>query len=340
MPGAQPLSIKIDQIIQACHPQLRSALGKICQEPYEVTTEEQLLKFRERTNGSNAESVLNEYHARYTDSHLEHFDWSFEREGYTIDLTIFRPSGDGPVGGRPWVYYIHGGGLIFGTRWSGMTTIIPLIHDHNAICVTVEYRLAPEWKAPTQLEDCYHGLVEVWKQRESFRINDRLLLVGRSAGANLAVGVALRLRDSQDEEKPQICGQMLSFPMLDHTSKMASEIFSHSPAWPSCNSEIAWPQYLGGEKETVTIYTVPGSAGVQDLVDLPPTLIDIAEVDCLSIEAQHFGEKLKAAKNAVIIILWKGLFHCGDWALQGRQDLYHAELQSRSVWAGRCLRDS
>ncbi|KUL81828.1 hypothetical protein ZTR_09042 [Talaromyces verruculosus] len=331
---------KIDQAFDACHPELRPVLEKIRQGLYEVTTEEQLRKFRERTERSNAESVLNEYHTRYPNSRLVHNEWSFNREGYTINLSIFRPSGDGPVGGRPCIYYIHGGGFISGNRWSGMTTIIPLIHNHNAICVTVEYRLAPEWKAPTQLKDCYHGLVEVWKQRESLGINDRLLLVGRSAGANLAAGVGLRVRDSQDQGKPRICGQILSFPMLDHTSTMASEKFSDSPAWPLCNNRFAWAQYLGDEEENVTIYTVPGIAAAQDLCDWPPTLVEYAHVDCLSTEAHHVGEKLEAAGNDVELIPWEGLFHCGDWALQRRQDLYQAELQSRSEWAGRCFRGS
>jgi hypothetical protein len=67
-------TIETDQIIQACHPQLRPALEKIRQGPYQVTTDEQLPKFRDGTNGSNAESVLNEFHARYIDSHLEHLE--------------------------------------------------------------------------------------------------------------------------------------------------------------------------------------------------------------------------------------------------------------------------
>ncbi|OKL55286.1 hypothetical protein UA08_09437 [Talaromyces atroroseus] len=333
-------NIKVDKIIEACEPQLRPALETIRQQQYKVTTREQLARVRERTTESNAKSILDAYHARYPGSHLERVEWSFERQGHIIGLTIFRPPDDGTAGGRPCVYYIHGGGFIFGNRWSGIATIIHLIHDHNAICVTVEYRLAPEWNAPTSLEDCYHGLVQVWKQRESFGINDRLLLVGRSAGANLAAGVALRVRDSQDQGKPRICGQILSFPMLDHTSTMASEKFSESPAWPLCNNRFAWAQYLGDEEENVTIYTVPGIAAAQDLCDWPRTLVEYAHVDCLSTEAHHFGEKLEAAGNDVEIIPWEGLFHCGDWTLQGRQDLYHAELQSRSEWAGRCFRDS
>jgi acetyl esterase/lipase len=215
-----------------------------------------------------------------------------------------------------------------------MRTIIPLIHEYKAICVTVEYRLAPEWKAPTQLEDCYHGLIEAWKQRKAFGINDRLLLVGRSAGANLAAGVALHVRDSKDEEKPRICGQILSFPMLDHTSTTASEKFSDSPAWPICNNQFAWSQYLG-DKENVTIYTVPGIAQVQDLHDCPPTLVEIADIDCLGTEARQFGDRLKEAGNDVEINSWEKFFHCGDWALSDRQDLYQDELQFRLVWVGR-----
>lgn len=134
---------------------------------------------------------------------------SFECDGHTIDLSIFRPSGGGLESGRPCIYFIHGGGFTSGDRWSGMRTIIPWIHDHNAICVTVEYRLASEWKALAQLNDCYHGLVEVWKRRVSLGISDRLHVVGRSAGANLAVGATLRIRDSKDDEKPQICGLLI-----------------------------------------------------------------------------------------------------------------------------------
>lgn len=261
-----------------------------------------------------------------------------ECEGHKIDLSIFCPSGDGPVGGRPCLYYIHGGGFVSGNPGSGMTTMFPLIHDHDAMCVSVKYRLASGWRAPAPLDDCYHGLVEVWKQRETLGINDRLLLVGRSAGANLAVGVALLVRDSKTKEKPRICGQMLSCPMLDHTSRMALEKFPFSPAWTQEECARSWSQYLGDE--AVTIYTVPYTACAQDLRGLPRTLIDVADVDCLGTEARKFGGLLKEAGNDVKINTWEGLFHCGDWALLGRQDLYQAELQFRSVWVGRCFRDS
>ncbi|EED20955.1 lipase/esterase, putative [Talaromyces stipitatus ATCC 10500] len=307
----------IDEAVQACHPRLRSALEEICQRPYEVTTKEQLQEYRDAATGYNAKSFLKEYHAQYA-ANLEHVEWSFERDGYIINLTIFRPSDDSPVGSRPCFYYIHGGGFVSGDPLSGMRTIIPLIHNHKALVATVKYRLAPEWKAPTQLEDCYYGLLEVWKERKALGINDRVLLVGRSAGANLAVGVALRVRDSQDEEKPRICGQMLYNPMLDHTSRMALKEFSYSPAHTQKNGKFFWSCYLGDEKESVTIYTVPYTAAVQDLVGLPRTLIDIAEVDCLSTEARDFGDRLKAAGNDVKINSWKGLFHCGDRTLQAQ----------------------
>jgi acetyl esterase/lipase len=329
----------IDQAIQACHPQLRPALKEIRHGPYEVTTEEQLQGYRDAATGYNVESFLKEYHAQYA-ADLEHMEWSFEREGYTINLTIFRPSDDSPVGGRPCFYYIHGGGYVSGDPLSGMGTIIPLIHDHKALVVTVKYRLAPEWKAPTQVEDCYYGLLEVWKQRKAFGMNDRVLLVGRSAGANLAVGVALRVRDSRDEEKPQICGQMLYNPMLDHTSTMALKEFSYSPAHTQKNGIFFWSCYLGDEKESVTIYTVPYTAAVQDLVGLPRTLIDIAEVDCLSGEARHFGDRLKEAGNDAKINPWKGLFHCGDRAFQSQHDLFPANFQLRSAWVRGSLCDS
>ncbi|CRG86372.1 hypothetical protein PISL3812_03378 [Talaromyces islandicus] len=221
----------------------------------------------------------------------------------------------------------------------GIAAVLPymkrIIHGYNT-STTQARRLHFVWQVETLGTQIV--TVEVWEQRESLGINDRLLLVGRSAGANLAAGVALRVRDSQDQGKPRICGQILSFPMLDHTSTMASEKFSDSPAWPLCNNRFAWAQYLGDEEENVTISTIPGIAAAQDLCDWPRTLVEYAHVDCLSTEAHHFGEKLEAAGNDVEIIPWEGLFHCDRNGLGVAFEIRSDHFVGRDEFVAVCLR--
>lgn len=65
-------------------------------------------------------------------------------EDHMIDLSIFCPSGDSPVSSHLCLYYIYGGGFVSGNPGSGMTTMFPLIHDHDIICVSVNYYLTSE----------------------------------------------------------------------------------------------------------------------------------------------------------------------------------------------------
>jgi acetyl esterase/lipase len=117
------------------------------------------------------------------------------------------------TGRGPGIYYLHPGALMFGDRFLGLGHVIDWIEDFDAVCVTVEYRLAPEYPDPYPVEDGYAGLA--WTSANAAELGidpDRLVVMGSSAGGGVAAGAVLLARDRQG---PAIKGQMLLYPMLD-----------------------------------------------------------------------------------------------------------------------------
>jgi hypothetical protein len=62
--------------------------------------------------------------------------------------------------------------MVIGDRFLGMREVLGWVEEFDAVCVSVEYRLAPEFPDPYPVEDCYAGLVgrqSMWMSWESTR---------------------------------------------------------------------------------------------------------------------------------------------------------------------------
>ncbi|KAI9371745.1 Alpha/Beta hydrolase protein [Aspergillus egyptiacus] len=127
-------------------------------------------------------------------------------------LRLYTPPGstntntaDKPVG-----VYIHGGGWAMGSV-DQEDAICRLISKHHGMTlVSVSYRLAPEYKYPTALDDC----VDAASWAVSNLHASSVVLIGASAGGNLAFGVALKLIDQGHGE--QIAGVVALVPVTVH----------------------------------------------------------------------------------------------------------------------------
>ena len=105
-------------------------------------------------------------------------------------------------GKEPTVLYLHGGGFVVGG-----------LHSHDGVCadirgatsltvVSVDYRLAPEHLHPAAFDDAC-------AVARALAAQGPLILVGDSAGANLAAATCHAMRGN-----PQIKGQVLIYPGL------------------------------------------------------------------------------------------------------------------------------
>ncbi|GGB37580.1 esterase [Lentibacillus populi] len=89
----------------------------------------------------------------------------------------------------PLVVYIHGGGLIWGSRNDIMEEQVSLYNQGGFNVCSVDYRLAPEAKLPQIAEDIRDALIwlkERGKDEYDFD-QDRIAVIGSSAGGFLAL---------------------------------------------------------------------------------------------------------------------------------------------------------
>ena len=108
-------------------------------------------------------------------------------EGLQLVLDIHRPAADGKY---PVLLQIHGGAWQRGSR-SDDETFARYFANRGYVVIAVEYRLAPRWTWPAQLEDVRSALTWI-RTNESTHGGDadRIAIVGRSAGGQLALVAA------------------------------------------------------------------------------------------------------------------------------------------------------
>jgi acetyl esterase/lipase len=135
---------------------------------------------------------------------------------------------------------------------------------------------------------------------------DNIGLMGASAGGGLALATALMLRDRLG---PSLKYLLPIYPMIDDRHETAS---SHEVIdigiWDRAGSIEAWGWYLGDSEPDA--YAAPARA--EDLSRLPPTYIDVGDLDLFRDEDIDIAQRLSAAGVPVEFHLWTGAFHASE----------------------------
>jgi acetyl esterase len=202
-----------------------------------------------------------------------------------------------PAGGV--VAYFHGGGWAVGSIESFDTVCRALANASGATVASVGYRLAPEHPFPAALEDCVaatRGLAERHP-------GEPVAVAGDSAGGNLALGVARRLRDG-------LRAMALVYPVCDAGLNTPSyRDFKDRYGLTAEGMRRYWNLYLG-DTDGMQPDTSPLRA--DDLAGLPPTYVLTAEFDVLRDEGEAMVGKLREAGVDVRHRRFEGTIH-GFW---------------------------
>ena len=219
-----------------------------------------------------------------------------------IKLRIYEPAGRG-VELLPCGLYFHGGGYVFGSVLRQNDLCVRMAKNVGMMVISVEYRLAPEYKAPAPLEDAYEALVWLDKNGSSIGADpSRIAITGMSAGGGITAALALMTRDRKGP-KPVL--QVPLYAMLDCRADSVSQkaVTSHK-VWCYDYSKIGWGAYLDGEADC---YTSPALA--EDLSGLPPVFSYIGTVDPLLDENIEYWTRLIRAGVPVEYHIFPGCYH-------------------------------
>ncbi len=129
------------------------------------------------------------------------------REGLTYgpnernDLDLFLPKDEGK-GLRPAVIVIHGGAWRAGDKRQ-LRSLAELFARRGYVAAAINYRLAPKWSYPAQLDDCQRAVRWLRKRAEEFRVDPkRFGAAGASAGGHLSL--LLGTRETRDDSDPEL----------------------------------------------------------------------------------------------------------------------------------------
>ena len=169
------------------------------------------------------------------------------------------------------------------------------IADRLGIVVTsVEYRLAPEHPYPAPLDDCYAGLRWLAEHAGELGVDGtRIAIGGASAGGGLAAGLALLARDRGEVA---VCFQLLVYPMLDDRNVTPSSHAIVDPKVWNREANIAgWNAYLAGRAGADDVEPYAAPARATDLAGLPPTYINVGDLDLFLDEDVAYAQALMRA---------------------------------------------
>jgi acetyl esterase/lipase len=101
-----------------------------------------------------------------------------------MDIYFPRTMGDDPL---PIVVYVHGGGWIAGNKNTdvGQLDIVGLV-DNGYIAASIDYRLAPDYRFPAQIEDAKCAIRFLRANAEKYHLDpNKVGVFGSSAGGHL-----------------------------------------------------------------------------------------------------------------------------------------------------------
>jgi acetyl esterase len=235
---------------------------------------------------------------------IDLIDLHILKEDYNIPIRIYKPQGRSLV---PVVIYYHGGGWVKGNIETHDYVCRYIAKGSNSIVVSVGYRLAPEYKFPIGLEDCYDALVWIEKNAGTFNGDPkRIVVAGDSAGGNLATVVCLL---SKERQGPDILKQVLIYPSVDVSDTSHGSYIRYEKGYnlERQHAEACFKHYVNNESERLNPYVSPLLA--ENVSRLPSALIILGECDVLVDEGLKYAKKLKDAGVKVEYHVYKGMPH-------------------------------
>ena len=200
------------------------------------------------------------------------------------------------------ILYLHGGAFFVGSLNTHRAYLTQVAARSQMQILHVQYPLAPEYQFPDTIE----ALLRVYKDLLAQGIQAKdIILAGDCSGANLALALALRIRD---ENLPQVSGLILNSPFLDLT------LTSESIRYNAKLDALLSPKAL----DTGIEYYVPrgyerGDAKISPLFakldDLPPLFIQVGSKALLLDDAKRLHQRAEAAGVKSQLKIYTGMWH-------------------------------
>jgi len=228
-------------------------------------------------------------------------DIRIPRSQCEIPARVYTPAAGRNSGG---VVYFHGGGFVIGDVESYDPFCRALANASGSVLISVDYRLAPEHKFPTAVNDAYDSVKWVLKNVKRFGMTRGIAVAGDSAGGNLSAVCALMCRDAGLAVKAEVL--VFPFTSFDVASRSSVE---YADSLFLTRELGAWfgAQYLSRPEDALSPLFSPMLAS--DLSGVAPALVVTAEYDPLRDQGEAYADLLAKAGVMVTSLRVRGVTH-------------------------------
>ncbi len=241
-------------------------------------------------------------------------------DGTPLPARLYAPSRER----LPLLLYLHGGGFTIGG-----------IETHDSLCrqfalrsggavVSLEYRLAPEHRFPTAVEDSWAAMRWLAEHGATLGLDgSRLAVGGDSAGGTLAAVCAIHARDIG---LPLALQLPITPGTTAHADTPSHKLFGDGFLLDAVSIEWFFRQYIAPAQRTDWRFA-PLLA--EELEGVAPACVVLAECDPLVDEGIAYADRLRLAQVPVQLELYRGMTH--DFIKMGRAIPEAAQAQQAAA---------
>jgi acetyl esterase len=234
------------------------------------------------------------------------------RDGHAIPVRLYAPTLLDSAQPLPVLLYFHGGGFTVGSIATHEPLCRHLAHLAQCAVVSVDYRLAPEWKFPTAVFDAWDSLAGLRDHAEVWGLDpQRIAVGGDSAGGTLAAVTAIAARDAGWP----LSLQLLFYPgCAGHGGTNSHLRFGKGFLLEDAHIDYFFGHYLRGADDRndwrfAPLDGVDDSGAVRDLDGVASAWLGLAECDPLTDEGMLYADRLRMAGVPVDLEVYGGVVH-------------------------------
>jgi acetyl esterase len=222
------------------------------------------------------------------------------RDGYAIPARLYAPS----RGKLPLLVYFHGGGFVIGSIASHDILCRELSRLAGCAVVSVEYRLAPEYRFPTAFDDAWDAFHWLAANGPTLGVDSsRLAVGGDSAGGTLAAVCAIMARDAGIPLRLQL----LFYPgMAENQDAASHRKFAQGLVLEKPHIDWFFDQFIPVEQRGDWRFA---PLNADDVEGVAPAWFGLAECDPIVDDSIAYADKLRWAGVPVQLEIYRGVTH-------------------------------
>lgn len=204
------------------------------------------------------------------------------------------------------IVFFHGGGFVIGNIETHDNVCRLICRNSGVKVLSIDYRLAPEYKFPTAVEDAFDSYKWVLDNSSNIGVEKgKIALAGDSAGGNLCASISIQCRDN-GIQLPRL--QMLFYPVVTaDVSSQSYRDFGEGLFLTAKMSSWFMKQYITSREDLLDPrYNI---LFTDDLSGLPETIVVTAEYDTLRDQGETFVSRLRSSGTPATGVRALGMVH-------------------------------